>query len=204
MRIPLGTGLAQRSGGAKRGRPVRRDVWRGPSACVALAGMVLATVAMAGCGYGLVGLSSNLPPHLERLCVTPFVNQTERPELEQRLAEALTQEWVKRGRFQLVAAPEEANAVLSGTIVAAVSAPVRFDAQGRATEYQLTLIADVQLVDRSGEKPVTLWHDKRFARSTSYAVTINATDYFDRETEAIDVLSRDFARGLVVSILEGF
>jgi outer membrane lipopolysaccharide assembly protein LptE/RlpB len=159
---------------------------------------------LTGCGYGLVGVSSNLPAHLERLCVTPFVNQTERAELDQRLAEALTQEWVKRGRFQLVATPDEANAVLSGTILNAINAPVRFDEQGRATEYQLTLIADVQLVDRSGEKPVTLWHDKRFTRSVSYGVTIDATDYFDRETEATERLSRDFARGLVVTILEGF
>lgn len=151
-----------------------------------------------------MGTSSSLPPSIESLCVTPFVNQTERNELDQRLAEALTQEWVKRGRFQLVSTPEQADAVLSGTIVQAMAVPVQFDQQGRATEYQLMLVADVQLVDRSGEKPVTLWQDKRFSRNTSYTVDANATDYFDRETEAIERLARDFARSLVVTILEGF
>lgn len=163
-----------------------------------------ACLVSLACGYHLVGTSSSVPGSIRNLCVSPFVNRTERNELDQRLAEALTQEWVRRGRFQLVATPEQADAVLSGTIIQATAAPVQFDQLGRATEYQLTLVADVQLVDRSGEKPVTLWQDKRFSRNTSYAVDANATDYFDRETEAIERLSRDFARSLVVTILEGF
>jgi outer membrane lipopolysaccharide assembly protein LptE/RlpB len=94
--------------------------------------------------------------------------------------------------------------VLSGTVKSAVVNPVQFDQQGRATEYQLTVIADVQLVDRTGEKPVVLWRDERFARNTAYPVDPLAKDYFDREIEALDRLSRDFARDLVVTILEGY
>jgi len=51
---------------------------------------------------------------------------------------------------------------------------------------------------------VTLWRDQQFSRSISYQVDVNATDYFDREVDAIDRISRDFSRGLVVTILEGF
>ena len=89
-------------------------------------------------------------------------------------------------------------------MVAAASSPVQFDQRGRATQFQLTVVADVQFVDRTGEKPVVLWSDKRFSRSTAYQVDVNTTDYFDREVEAMDLLARDFARGLVVTILEGF
>lgn len=189
----------QAKGGGRRSR-VRRPSGRWPACVLAVAWCVCA----AACGYHLVGTSSSLPESIRSLCVSPFINRTERNELDQRLAEALTQEWVRRGRFQLVSTPEQADAVLSGTIVQAVSSPVQFDPQGRATEYQLMLVADVQLVDRTGEKPVVLWQDKRFSRNVSYAVDANATDYFDRETEAIERLSRDFARALVVTILEGF
>jgi len=168
------------------------------------AGLLLGAVVLSSCGYGLVGVSSNLPEHLQTLYITPFVNQTSRAELDQRLTEQISQEWVRRGRFQLVASPDEADAVLSGTITAAIVTPVRFDSEGRANEYQLTVTADVQLVDRTKEKPVTLWHDTRFSRSTSYQVDVDATDYFDREVQAIELLSRDFSRGLVVTILEGF
>jgi len=168
------------------------------------AALLLGAVVLSSCGYGLVGVSSNLPEHLQTLYITPFVNQTQRAELDQRLTEQISQEWVRRGRFQLVASPDQADAVLSGTITAAIVTPVRFDTEGRANEYQLTVTADVQLVDRTKEKPVTLWHDTRFSRSTSYQVDVDATDYFDREVQAIELLSRDFARGLVVTILEGF
>ena len=168
------------------------------------AALLLGAVVLSSCGYGLVGVSSNLPEHLQTLYITPFVNQTSRAELDQRLTEQISQEWVRRGRFQLVASPDEADAVLSGTITAAIVTPVRFDSEGRANEYQLTVTADVQLVDRTKEKPVTLWHDTRFSRSTSYQVDVDATDYFDREVQAIELLSRDFSRGLVVTILEGF
>jgi len=158
----------------------------------------------AGCGYHLVGTSSNLPALLQTLYVAPFINQTSRSEVDQRLTEQITQEWVRRGRFQLVASGDKADAVLSGTVKSAVVNPVQFDQQGRATEYQLTVIADVQLVDRTGEKPAVLWRDERFARNTAYPVDPLARDYFDREIEALDRLSRDFARDLVVTILEGY
>jgi hypothetical protein len=172
-------------------------------AIVALAVLLLSAVA-PGCGYRLVGTSSNLPPKLKKLYVAPFINQTTRAELDQRLTEQVTQEWVRRGRFQLVSSPEQADAVLSGTIVAALVIPVQFDQEGRATQYQLTVSADIQLVDRTGQKPVTLWRDPRFARSSPYNVNVNATNYFDQEIQAIDQLSLDFARALVVTILEGF
>jgi hypothetical protein len=168
-----------------------------------LAVLVLAALA-PGCGYRLVGTSSNLPPKLKKLYIAPFINQTTRAELDQRMTEQVTQEWVRRGRFQLVSSPEQADAVLTGTIVAAMVIPVQFDMEGRATQYQLTVSADVQLIDRTGQKPVTLWRDPRFARSSPYNVNVNANNYFDQEIQAIDQLSLDFARALVVTILEGF
>jgi outer membrane lipopolysaccharide assembly protein LptE/RlpB len=158
----------------------------------------------AGCGYHLVGLSSNLPPGLKTLYVAPFVNQSARSEVDQRLTEQISQEWVRRGRFELMSSGDRADAVLSATVKSAVINPVQFDQQGRATQYQVTVTIDVQLVDRTGKKPVVLWRDERFSRNTSYPVDPLAKDYFDREVEALDTLSRTMAQDLVTTILEGF
>lgn len=157
-----------------------------------------------GCGYHLVGTSSNLAPTLQTLYVAPLISQTARSEVDQRLTEQITQEWVRRGRFQLVSSGDKADAVLSGTIKSAIVNPVQFDQQGRATQYQLTVTIDIQLVDRTGEKQVVLWRDERFSRNTAYPVDPLAKDYFDREIEALDTLSRSMARDLVTTILEGF
>jgi outer membrane lipopolysaccharide assembly protein LptE/RlpB len=169
-----------------------------------VAGAAVVLALSAGCGYHLVGTSSNLPATLKTLYVAPFINQTARSEVDQRLTEQITQEWVRRGRFEIVSGGNKADAVLSGTVKGSVVNPVRFDSQGRATEYQLTVTIDVQLVDRTGEKPVVLWHDERFSRNTSYPVDPLAKDYFDREVQALDILSRSMARDLVTTILEGF
>jgi outer membrane lipopolysaccharide assembly protein LptE/RlpB len=163
-----------------------------------------ALAVLAGCGYHLVGTSSNLPKKLQTLFVAPFINQTARSEVDQRLTEQITQEWVRRARFEIVPGGNQADAVLSGTVKSAVVNPVQFDQQGRATQYQLTVTIDVQLVDRTGEKPVVLWRDEQFSRNTSYPVDPLARDYFDREIEALDILSRSMARDLVTTILEGF
>ena len=166
----------------------------------------MAGVVLGGCGYRLVGTGNtgSVPANLQKLHIAPFVNQTTRAELDQRLTEEVSQEWVRRGRFQLVSNPDQADVVLSGNVVSSNVTPVRFDAQGRATEYQLSVAADVSFVDRTGEKPVVLWRDQHFTRVISYEVTPDLANYFDREVQSMERLARDFARGLVVTILEGF
>jgi outer membrane lipopolysaccharide assembly protein LptE/RlpB len=161
-------------------------------------------IALLGCGYHLVGTSDYLPPEIERLHVKLFENQTARADMDQRVAEALNLEWVRRGRFQLVDSPEDADVVLSGTMIRLGVIPVSFDESGRATEYQMTLMTEVRLEDVREEEPVLLWQDKGFSRRTSYAVDQDSVDYFDRQREAMDELSREYSRALVSAVLEGF
>jgi outer membrane lipopolysaccharide assembly protein LptE/RlpB len=196
------THKAERKTGAGPGLPF--DLYPLTVAVFRAGVTALLVAATCACGYHIVGTSSNLPPHLKTLYVAPFINQTARSEVDQRLTEQITQEWVRRGRFEIVSGGNQADAVLSGTVKSSVVNPVQFDSQGRATQYQLTVTIDVQLVDRTGEKPVVLWRDERFSRNTSYPVDPLAKDYFDREVEALDTLSQTMARDLVTTILEGF
>ena len=66
------------------------------------------------------------------------------------------------------------------------------------------MTADVQFVDRTGRSRSRCGTTSASRASTSYEVDVIATNYFDREVQAIELVSRDFARGLVVTILEGF
>jgi outer membrane lipopolysaccharide assembly protein LptE/RlpB len=161
-------------------------------------------LVLAGCGYHLVGTASYLPPEIQTLHVKLFENKTARADMDQRVAEALNLEWVRRGRFQLADTPAGADIVLAGTMTQLLVIPVSFDANGRATEYQMTLLTWVRLEDVRGEEPVLLWEDKAFSRRTSYAVGADATDYFDRQREAMDELAKEYSRALVSAVLEGF
>jgi len=164
----------------------------------------LVLVVVAGCGYHLVGTTSYLPEELQTLHVRTFENDTTWADMDQRLGEALAQELVRRRRFVLVESEEQADAILEGRIIALHVTPVTIDSDGRATEYQMTLTAEARIADVSGDEPEVLWEDKRFSRRSSYEVDESAEDYFDRQMIAMDELSREYARGLITAVLEGF
>jgi outer membrane lipopolysaccharide assembly protein LptE/RlpB len=161
-------------------------------------------LVLSSCGYHLVGTTSFLPDDIENLYVESFRNQTKWVDMDQRLMEALTLEWVRRGRLRLVDSPAKADVILTGVIQRLAVIPVSYDDQGRANEYQMSLQAEVQLKDVRGEDDAVLWEDKAFSRRTSYLVDPNAVNYFDRQNLAMDELSREFASALVTAVLEGF
>ncbi len=82
--------------------------------------------------------------------------------------------------------------------------PVTLDLNGRASEYQMTLTVSARLLDVREEKPVLLWEDKAFSRRTSYDVDPSAVNYFDRQIQAMEEVSRELASALVTAVLEGF
>ncbi|MCD4750514.1 MAG: hypothetical protein K8R59_14180 [Thermoanaerobaculales bacterium] len=167
--------------------------------------MLLAGVGgLWGCGYHLVGTSSFLPEDLKLLYLDKFSNLTSWPDVDQRLDEALAREWVRRRRFELLERRDRAQLAIEGVVQSITMVPVALDDHGRATEYQMTLTVSARLVDIRGEEPIVLWEDKAFSRRTSYDVDVSAVDYFDRQVQAMEVVSQDLARALVTAVLEGF
>jgi outer membrane lipopolysaccharide assembly protein LptE/RlpB len=166
--------------------------------------VLLLLVELCACGYHLVGTTSFLPEDIETLYVERFKNQTKWVNMDQRLMEAMTLEWVRRRRLRLVDSADQADVVLSGMIQRLAVIPVSYDEQGRANEYQMSLQAMVQLKDVRGDEPEILWEDQAFSRRTSYGVDPRAVDYFDRQNLAMDVLSKEFSSALVTAVLEGF
>jgi outer membrane lipopolysaccharide assembly protein LptE/RlpB len=169
-----------------------------------VAAVLLLVAGVAACGYHLVGTSSFLPEDIENLYVETFENRTQWVDMDQRLNEALTLEWVRRGRLRLVDSAAKADVVLAGVIQGLAVVPVSYDEQGRANEYQMNLQAAVQLKDVRGDEPVVLWEDRAFSRRTSYEVDPSAANYFDRQNLAMDELAGNFSGALVTAVLEGF
>lgn len=156
-----------------------------------------------GCGYSLVGTgASALPPSVKTVWVATFVNDTTMVGVEQRLTDAVLRELSTRGRLRPVADRAQADADLSGRLTSLSVSPVRFDDQGLALEYQVTVAASLTLVDRATEKP--LFAEPSFVFRQPYTVPGSSRSYYDREQEAIEALARPFAQSLVTTILEGF
>jgi outer membrane lipopolysaccharide assembly protein LptE/RlpB len=163
-----------------------------------LAGVFL----LSSCGYALVGHSNFLEPSIKTIEVPAFVNKTTRVELEQRVTQAVSEEFVSRGQVQLVKDAKQADVILRGSIDTFNIFPIAFE-QGRATRYQISITAAIELVDhRHGDK--VLWKNNQYRFTENYEVNLASTDAFDQETRAIQEIAVRFAEGLVTNLLEGF
>jgi outer membrane lipopolysaccharide assembly protein LptE/RlpB len=158
---------------------------------------------LTGCGYALVGKGNSLPPTIHTIDVPAFVNKTTRVELEQRVTQSVAEEFVSRGRLKLVTNPAEADVILHGSIDTFGIFPVAFNTQGRATQYQISITANIELVDHKNEDKV-LWKNDQYRFTENYQVDITSSDSFDQETRAISAIADRFAQSLVANLLEGF
>jgi outer membrane lipopolysaccharide assembly protein LptE/RlpB len=159
-------------------------------------------LSLTGCGYTLVGKGSTLPESIKIVQFTTLDNRTQRAGLEQRLSAEIARELASRGRFKVQSGSEGANALLSGAVSGFDLYPVSFDAQGRATDYQVRVTAQVSL--KTIPEGTTLWENPAYTFRDNYQFSASAASYVDRENEAIDKVAGRFAQSLVTSLLEGF
>lgn len=179
-----------------------------PRSFIPLTALALLLAAVSGCGYSLVGRASNIPDDIRRVYVESLDNQTNRSQVEQFLTRAIADEMVTRQRFAVVAGAAEADAVLSGTVTAFAVTPVTFDAQGRATEYEIVITARMAFKrrddDEDPENDPVIWSNDRYVFREAYDLEVSEEAYFDQEDEAIQDASERFAETMVSDLLEGF
>lgn len=160
-------------------------------------------LVLTGCGYALVGRGSNIPEDVRSVYLQPLANRTQRSQVEQALTRAVADELVTRQRFAVVGSEAEAAAEILGAVTGFGVTPVTFDAEGRATEYEISITAQITF-KRVGAEGAVLWKSDRYTFRENYPVDPSAADYFDREDQAIEEASKRFAETLVTNLLEGF
>ena len=164
--------------------------------------LLLCVVTLVGCGYALVGRGSNIPAEVRRVQLVPLENGTPRSQVDQILTRALTSELVNRHRFEVLSAPEGADAVLTGKVSSFTLSPVTFDSEGRATEYEIAIVVSVDFKQVAPE--TLLYKNDNYLFRSSYEVKASELGFQDRETPAIEATAKDFAESLVTDLLEGF
>ncbi len=123
--------------------------------------------------------------------------------LEQRLTGAVVQEFIQRTRYQVSGTSEGADAVLTGTVLAATTVPVLFDpTTGRASAVQVTVTLAIELRELNGG-PV-LYTNPNYVFHEQYEITGDIESFFEERNPALDRLARDFAAALTSAVLENF
>jgi hypothetical protein len=134
--------------------------------------------------------------------VAPLENRTPRSQADQFVTRAIADEMVTRQRFTVVSSEAEADAVLSGAVNTFGVTPVAFDVQGRATEYEISITAQMLFRRVGSEEP--LWANEQYVFRQNYPVEVSETDYIDREDLALQEAAERFAESMVADLLEGF
>jgi len=159
------------------------------------------------CGYTLSGLGSSvLPDTVSVVAIVAFENRTRRPEIEQRVTEAVASELARRGRskagrLRIVTQVSDADAVLEGAVTRYQTRTVEFDGNGRATRIEVEVVLQATMRDQSNDE--VLWSQSGLIFKEQFDVPATGV-FFDQETLAQDDIAKGAAEVLVASIIEGF
>jgi outer membrane lipopolysaccharide assembly protein LptE/RlpB len=165
--------------------------------------LLLVLALTTGCGYHTASAKGAAFPQIKTLAVPTFTNQTQSYRIEQILTAAVVRELTTRTNYKILHEPgADADATLKGYVLTTQTAPITYDSTtGRASSALVTVTMRVTLVDKNGK---VLFENPNYLFRDEYQISSQVSSFFDEETPALDRLSRDFARSLVSSILEGF
>lgn len=157
----------------------------------------------AGCGYHVSGHADLMPKTVKTIAVMPFSNITVRYQLARMLPADIGHEFISRTKYNIVADPNQADAVLTGTLMNFGYYPTIFDpVSGRATTVQVIVVVQATLTDRATGKAIFNRTGLEFR--DQYQVSIDPNTYFDESGTAMQRVSRDASRSIVSAILEAF
>ncbi len=166
------------------------------------ASMMLALFSVS-CGYHVTGKADLMPKNIHTIAIPAWTNTTVRYRLAERLPSALTREFISRTRYDVVADPNDADAILNGSVVGYNSYPTIFDpVTGRAAAIQVSVVLQVRLTERATGK--VLYDRASFEARQQYEISVDPEAYFEESGPAMERLSNEVARTVVSSVLEAF
>ncbi len=171
--------------------------------------LVLAAVATgASCGYALAGRGNSLPASIKVIGIPLFVNHSQTPDIDQVLTRAVREEFGNHGKYVVNPDTGGADAVLTATIANVAYVVTAFNTNHQATRYAVVVTANVEFRD-AHETDKVLWANPALQFRDEYDVTSNnvgldPASFFRSDANALERLSRNFARSVVTSILEAF
>jgi outer membrane lipopolysaccharide assembly protein LptE/RlpB len=173
--------------------------------------ILIATSALAGCGYHVVGHNDALPKTIHVIAVPALENKTTSYRIEQRLTAATIHQFLASTPYRIVSTPDGGDAVLRGKVLSVEAVPLLFittpatttqASTTRATTMLVTMKCEVTLTEVSTEK--ILYHNDNFLFRNEYEISTDVKSFFEEQDPALDRMAQDFAKRLVAAITENF
>ncbi|MSO82454.1 MAG: hypothetical protein EXQ53_04055 [Acidobacteria bacterium] len=165
-------------------------------------------LACSGCGYSLAGRGSFLPDYIRVVGIPQLINGSTFFQVEQTLTEKIRAEFIGRGRYTVIPAPEGADAVVTGAVTSVTVQPVGFTELQLASRYLFTLTMRVEFTDVRTSK--VLWSNSALTFREEYELTtrsntaLEGATFLSQERSSFDRIADDVARTVVTAIVEAF
>ncbi len=151
---------------------------------------VLAALVLAGCGYRTIGA----PPGGERRSIelATFENRTGAPGFERMLAEALAEEFARRGELRAVHRGAGAtDLALHGVVRQLSVAPSAFSSVSLELENRVEVVVEVTLL--SGAEHALLWRDEGLTEAEQFLSSSDAQVRESNREQALRRIAADLA-----------
>ena len=120
--------------------------------------MLVASFALAGCGYHFAASGDALPQGAQTIYVKRFVNPSRVTGINDELMRAIKDEIAINRRLKVVDSPDGADLELSGEIRRVTQVPINFNSVLEPTSYRQSLSVSATLRDLHTKK--TIWSAK--------------------------------------------
>lgn len=172
--------------------------FRWPNLCVMVA-LSLMGLTLAACGYQLAGMGQ-LPGGVNRLAIAVLANRTIYSALQTTITNALIDEFSHR-RPGLIVSLEQAEAVLSGTILSMESETVSRATTQAASGRHVVIRVALTLTNKAGQ---ILWQDPGLRFEQAYAVSSNKITSDANRQEAMDKAAGRLAEYVYERLTDAF
>ncbi|HTP69695.1 MAG TPA: LPS assembly lipoprotein LptE [Dongiaceae bacterium] len=189
--------------------------------------VILAGMALAGCGYHVAGHSDVLPKSIHVIAVPTMENKTSTFKIEQQLTAATIHEFLAKTNYRIVSDANGGDALLTGKVLSMEVVPLLFQSSPQstapgapttasATAMMVTMRCEVTLRERDNDK--VLYHTDNFVFRNEYQLASAQTfsngqpvftkaqveSFFQEGQPALERMSTDFATRLVAAVTENF
>ena len=163
---------------------VKRFIWFG-----------LLSAVLLGCSYSVY---SNAYPHLKKIAVRPFENQSSQFDLGDTVLNGLTQQFSRDGRLKLVT--QQPDCTLEGSILGWDESVYGYDSGNNVQDYMLRLTCSVTFTDLIENS--VIYENKNLVLTEPYAVSASSTAKSKSKEEATNELVERLFSTIIQNSLE--
>lgn len=155
-----------------------------------------------GCGYAFAPQGDYIDRSIRTIYVEPFGNKTAQAEAENLVRTAFIDQVIQNTRFRVVPEVEQADAVVSGNILAINTLAISYRKSILAAEERMMITLETSLREKAGGK--ILWASRGVTGYVDYELQDDINLLPATRKRALTKLSRDTAEKALNLMMSNF